>query len=265
MCYGAQMNGAVRLVPLLGFLTFGCATGDGGTGTEEVLVGSTTQALAAEPHQAPTLTPQVSGTLNRLHAVSPVDSQVVWACGAGGTYARTTDGGETWESHVVPGAETLLFRDVEGISADVAYLLASGLGTNSRIYKTEDGGETWTLQIQNDDPNGFWDCFAFWSATEGLTMVDSADGRFPVIRTLDGESWQDIGDNLPAPLPGGEFAFAASGTCMATVGDNWAWIGTGGGAEARILARRGRRLPACSASTSATPSVVFWEEEWGRR
>ncbi len=34
---------------------------------------------------------------------------------------------------------------------------------------------------------------------------------FPVIRTIDGTTWQDIGNNLPAALPG-EFSFASSGT-----------------------------------------------------
>ena len=68
------------------------------------------------------------------------------------------------------------------------------------------------------------------------------DGRFrewPFAGAPDAErrdAWQDIGDNLPPALPGGEFAFAASGTCVATVGKKWAWIGTGGGPEARILA-----------------------------
>jgi len=198
-------------------------------------------ALGAPPkkNQAPTLTPQVSGTTNRLQAVSPVNSQVVWASGVGGTYALTTDGGAHWESHVVPGAETLQFRDVEGVSAEVAYLLASGGGTDSRIYKTENGGATWELQAQNADPTGFWDCFAFWTPTKGLTMADSVNGRFPVIRTLDGETWQDIGDRLPEPLPGGEYAFAASGTCVATFGKRFAWIGTGSTTtESRILATR---------------------------
>jgi photosystem II stability/assembly factor-like uncharacterized protein len=189
-----------------------------------------------KPQQAPTLTPQESGTTSRLQAVSPVNSQVVWASGIDGMWALTTDGGETWESHVVPGVEALQFRDVEGVSDQVAYLLSAGVGTDSRIYKTEDGGATWTLQFQNTDPNGFDDCFAFWTPTEGLTMADSVNGRFLVIRTLDGETWQDIGDNLPPPLPGGEFAFAASGTCVATVGKKWAWIGTGSTTEARILA-----------------------------
>jgi photosystem II stability/assembly factor-like uncharacterized protein len=186
-------------------------------------------------HRAPTLTPQESGTTNRLQAVSPVSPLVVWASGVGGTYAVTTDGGETWRAGVVAGAETLQFRDVEGVSEKVAYLMSAGVGTDSRIYKTEDGGQSWSLQFQNLDPNAFYDCFAFWTPKRGLTMSDAVNGRFPVIRTTDGENWQDIGDRLPeAQL--GEAAFAASGTCVTTQGGRRAWIATGGAEKARILA-----------------------------
>lgn len=183
----------------------------------------------------PTLTPQNSGTTNRLQAISPVNSKVVWASGVAGTYALTTDGGATWHAGVVPGAEALQFRDVEGISGKVAYLLASGVGTDSRIYKTENGGQTWMLQFTNQDPAGFDDCFSFWTPKRGLTFADSIEGRFPVLRTTDGKKWHDIGNRLPPALPG-EAGFAASGTCVATQGKLNAWIGTGGAEKARILA-----------------------------
>ena len=81
---------------------------------------------APKKTDGPTLTPQVSGTTNRLQAVSPVNDQVVWASGTGGTYARTTDGGATWVSAQVPGAELLQFRDVEGVSAEVLDELGLG-------------------------------------------------------------------------------------------------------------------------------------------
>jgi photosystem II stability/assembly factor-like uncharacterized protein len=185
--------------------------------------------------QSPTLTPQTSGTTNRLQAISPVSTEVVWASGVGGTYVKTTNGGATWEVGVVRGAETLQFRDVQGVSGSVAYLLSAGTGTDSRIYKTEDGGDSWTLQFQNQDPNAFYDCFAFWTPKRGITTSDSVNGRFPVIRTLNGRTWEDIGDRLPTALPG-EASFAASGTCVATQGSRRAWIGTGGSVMGRILA-----------------------------
>lgn len=189
----------------------------------------------AGDHKSPQLTPQNSGTTQRLMAISPVNDKVAWAAGAGGTFTRTRDGGKTWKSGVVPGAETLQFRDVQAVSDRIAYLLSIGNGTDSRIYKTYDAGKTWTLQFQNQDPNAFYDCFAFWTPWRGLTMSDSFEGRFPVIRTQDGKTWHDIGDNLP-PAQAGESAFASSGTCVATQGRRRAWIATGGAEKARILA-----------------------------
>ena len=181
------------------------------------------QAMAAE---SPVISAQASGTTNRLQAVSPVNDRVVWASGLGGTFVVTTDGGETWRAGVVAGAETLQFRDVQGVSDQIAYLLAAGSGSASRIYKTEDGGASWTLQFQApDDPNYFYDCFAFWSATRGITMADgiNSTGHFPAIRTKNGRIWKGI--DLP-PAETNEGAFAASGTCVATQGDSRAWIVT---------------------------------------
>ena len=183
----------------------------------------------------PTLTPQDSGTANGLIAVSPVSARVVWASGRGGTFVVTTDGGQTWRSGVVPGADTLQFRDVQGVSDRVAYLLSIGSGADSRIYKTTDGGATWTMQFQNQDPSAFYDCFAFWTPERGLAQSDAVNGRFPVIRTTDGSNWQAIGDNLPPALEG-EASFASSGTCVAAQGRNKAWIATGGASPSRVLA-----------------------------
>src|SRR3989442_681126 len=201
-----------------------------------------TALVASSAASAPTLTPQQSGTTNRLQAISPVSPRVAWASGVGGTYVVTTDGGATWRAGVVPGAEGLQFRDVEGVSETDAYLMSAGSGTASRIYKTEDGGVSWSLQFQNQDPDAFYDCFAFWSPKHGLTMSDAVNGRFPVIRTLDGVTWQDIGDRLPV-AQSGEAAFAASGTCITAQGGKRAWIATRAAAQApRALHRGGFRL-----------------------
>ena len=186
---------------------------------------------------APTISPQQSNTTNRIIGVSPVDANVVWASGSNGTYLLTTDGGQHWRTRTLPGAETLGLRDVEGVTDRIAYILSIGSGTDSRIYKTEDGGDTWTMQAQNTDPNGFWDCFAFWTPRRAILMADSVDGRFPIHRTTDGTHWQDIGDRLPPAQPG-ESAFAASGTCAAVQGERNGWLGTGGSAIARVIATR---------------------------
>jgi photosystem II stability/assembly factor-like uncharacterized protein len=186
----------------------------------------------------PRLTPQTSGTTQGLIAVSPVDSRVVWASGRGGTFVVTTDGGRHWKAGVVPGAEALQFRDVQGVSDKVAYLQSIGDNpTDFRIYKTVDGGAHWTMQFQNQLTGAFYDCFAFWTPKRGITHSDSVNGVFPDLRTTDGSTWQDISSHMPPALTG-EASFASSGTCVATQGDRNAWIATGGAAAARILATR---------------------------
>ena len=151
---------------------------------------------------------------------------------------RTTDGGQTWRAGVVPGAETLQFRDVQAFSASVAYLMSIGANpTDFRIYKTTDGGATWTIQFENQNPNAFYDGFAFWTPDQGILHSDSVNGVFPDLRTIDGMIWQDISSNMPPALPG-ECSFASSGTCVATQGGRNAWIATGGAAIARVLATR---------------------------
>ncbi len=197
---------------------------------------STPTLESASTVSGPTLRPQHSGTTNRLQAISPVNANVVWASGLGGTFVVTTDGGGHWRAGVVPGAEVLQFRDVHGVSAEVAYLLAAGVGSDSRIYKTVDGGESWELQFTATNPAAFYDCFDFWGPRRALVMGDVLNGRLPVLRTRSGgEAWNRIGGLLP-PAQAGEFAFAASGTCVETVGESHGWIATGGAATARILA-----------------------------
>ena len=219
----------------LALLLAGCGDDTVQAPADQATSGAEVDVEASHGATAPTLTPQQSGTTNRLQAVSPVNSNVVWASGVGGTFVLTTDGGNTWKAGVVPGAEMLQFRDVEGVSDKVAYLLAAGVGTDSRIYKTEDGGATWTLQFQAEDPAAFYDCFAFWSRNRGLTFGDAINGVFPTLRTTNGRTWENIGAAMPA-AQAGEAAFAASGTCIATQGEQSAWVVTGGAPKARVLA-----------------------------
>jgi len=183
----------------------------------------------------PTLTLQASGTTSRLQAISPVDDRVAWASGLEGTFALTVDGGQTWRTGTVPGAESLQFRDVHAVDSSTAYLLSAGPGDGSRIYKTSNGGGSWVEQFVNHEPEAFFDCMAFWDESNGIAFSDAVDGRFPVIITEDGEHWNPLPQAaIPAALHG-EGGYAASGDCLVTLGDSTAWFGTGSSNRARVF------------------------------
>ncbi|MCC6316126.1 MAG: hypothetical protein IT361_00450 [Gemmatimonadaceae bacterium] len=168
---------------------------------------------------------QVSGTTQLLIAVSPVDERTVWVSGAGGTWLRTTDGGATWRSGTVRGADSLQFRDVHAVDASTAYLLSIGNGGQSRIYKTTDAGASWTLQFTNPEPKGFYDCMSFWDPSRGVVIGDAIGDEMAILTTSDGGGhWNRV---PPSALPRarvGEGSFAASGTCLVTAPGGRAWI-----------------------------------------
>jgi len=178
---------------------------------------------------AQTLRIQPSPTTENLRGISTPSHNVAWASGTHGTYLRTVDGGSTWQAAQVPGAEALDFRDVEAFNADVAYLLAVGPGDQSRIYKTTNGGKTWSLQFTNKEPQGFFDCMAFWDREHGIAVGDPVNGKFELISTNNGgATWKPLSSSALPPAIDGEGAFAASGTCIAVQGKKNVWFATGG-------------------------------------
>lgn len=231
--------------------------------------GTKTESTPAQP--AFSTTPQVSGTTALLQAVSVVDSEVVWVSGHRGTYVRTTDGGATWHAGVVPGADSLQFRDVHAVSADTAFLMSAGNGELSRIYKTTDGGGTWQLQFTNREPKAFYDCMTFWDADHGIAVSDEVGGRFPIIFTDDGGAhWRRVDPGVLPPALPGEGSFAASGTCVVARSPGRAWIGTGNSSAARVVSTedRGRSwsvstTPLPSAEGIGIASVAFRDELHG--
>jgi photosystem II stability/assembly factor-like uncharacterized protein len=192
-----------------------------------------------------------TGSAARLRGLAAVSARTAWVSGSGGTVLRTTDGGRTWRNVSPPDAAGHELRDIEAFDARRAVVLSIGQGTDSRIYRTSDGGATWQRVFTNPEPAAFYDCLDFWDRRHGLALSDPVGGRFRVLRTDDGgRSWSVVD---PAGMPAaqtGEFAFAASGTCLVTAGRRDAWIASGGGAVSRVYRShdRGRTW-----SVSATP------------
>jgi photosystem II stability/assembly factor-like uncharacterized protein len=225
-------------------------------------------------HALPSWQLKPVATTNQFRGLDAVSQDVAWVGGTEGGIFRTVDGGDTWEDVSPPGTTKLEFRDVEAFGRNRAVVLAAGTLEDSRIYRTDDGGQTWTQTFINTDPDPhlFYDCMAFSDPRHGLALSDpSADGKFRIMATHDGgRSWQVRSNaGMPAALAG-EFAFAASGTCITTTGKHDFWFATGGGAQARVFHSRdfGRTwtvadTPVLSAPTGGIFSLAFRDARHG--
>lgn len=217
--------------------------------------------------------PQQSGTTAEFRGLVAVNDSVVWASGTRGRVVRTTDGGRNWVLQTIPGADSLDLRDIDARSAARAWTMSAGPAEQgqARIFGTADGS-TWTRQFETTKAGVFLDALSFWDDRHGIAMSDPVAGHLTIFTTDDGgATWTQLPpDRAPSVLPG-EAAFAASGTCLAVQGASNVWIGTGGGARARVFRStdRGRTWDVADtpvhAGTSASGifSVAFSDPRHG--
>lgn len=175
----------------------------------------------------------------------------MWVSGTKGMILRSLDDGKFWKQLKVDEGADLDFRDIESFGEDTAYVMSSGDGEKSRIYKTTDGGKTWTLQFTDKRAGFFLDSLTCDSRIHCFALSDPVEGKFLILSTNDGQHWKELPrDKMPAALPT-EGAFAASGTSIA-ICKNGIYFGTGGPA-ARVFhsVDRGRSWTATETPTAS--------------
>ncbi|MFI1992317.1 WD40/YVTN/BNR-like repeat-containing protein [Actinoplanes sp. NPDC020271] len=201
-----------------------------------------------------------TGSSARFRGLAAVSDSVAWVAGSAGTILRTVDGGRHWSSVGPADAAELQFRDIEAFDARHAVALTIGSGTDSRIYTTADAGRTWTRTFQNEDAAAFYDCMTFLDRRNGLALSDPVDGKFRILATRDGgRTWSVLpATGMPAALDG-EFAFAASGTCLVST-HGQAYFATGGGAQSRVFrsADHGRTWKVTATPIPSGPSAGIY-------
>ena len=181
---------------------------------------------------------QPVGTDANFRSVSVAGPDIAWLGGSKGTFVRTVDGGNTWQTGTVPNAQACDFRDVKAIDGQTAYLMSAGPAEKgqARLYKTINGGQTWTLLYQTQQKGVFFDSMDFWDKNHGIVFSDPVDSKWFMLITDDGgQTWQPV---PPAALPimePNEGAFAASGTCLVVQGKRNVWIASGGGQFGRVF------------------------------
>ncbi|HEY0701822.1 MAG TPA: hypothetical protein VGD60_03560 [Candidatus Acidoferrales bacterium] len=168
---------------------------------------------------------------NRLsdHAAGPV----VWASGSNGVILRSPTTAGPWVRLYVRGGEALDFRGIQAFDEKTAYVMSSGEGEKSRIYKTTDGGENWAMQFTDSRGAFFLDALVCDGPTHCLALSDPVDGKFLLVGTTDGEHWKTLPQDTMPPAIKDEGAFAASGTCLAVYGSDIYFVT--GGPAARLF------------------------------
>jgi photosystem II stability/assembly factor-like uncharacterized protein len=211
---------------------------------------------------------QHSGTDASLRGVHAVNASIAWASGTDGTVLRTTDGGEHWQKCAVPpDSDKLDFRGVWAWDAQVAVVMSSGPGEQSRVYRTNDGCTHWSEERRNPYKDGFWDAIAYRTPEDAELIGDPVNGRFyhEVLRT--GRGWK-VDPRFCKATPE-EGAFAASNSSLVVFENGELLLGTGGKSGAHVLLASGDECQTISVplaggnESSGVFSLAFRDRQHG--
>lgn len=141
-----------------------------------------------------------------------------------------TQGNKTVSKQIAYDSLELEFRAVASTSTDF-YMLS--IESPALLYKTGDHGQMEVVYKEKGE-GVFYDAMEFWNDQEGIAVGDPTDGCLSIIITRDGgKSWNKLNCGVLPDQSKEEYAFAASNTNIAVIGDH-TWIATGG-SKARVF------------------------------
>ena len=170
----------------------------------------------------------VDANLRGIALVVHRSSTIVWATGSKGTIVRSLDAGQSWTSVNIPNSAKLDFRAIQTFDGKTVYVMSSGEGEASRIYKSTDSGATWQLQYSDKRKGFFLDALACFDDQRCFALSDPVGGKFLLLATTDGTHWKELpGDHMPPALPN-EGVFAASNSSLLLFEKTQLYFATGG-------------------------------------
>lgn len=114
-----------------------------------------------------------------------LDSQRGFATGGRKSLSRTTDGGRTWTSIPLPGAQDVPLYNVTFLDANTGIATGNSASGSIDIFRTTNGGQSWT-PVTGFPLGGSWYHQKYVSATSGFIGANGA-----LVRTMDaGATWQ---------------------------------------------------------------------------
>lgn len=172
--------------------------------------------------------PQYAGFNTKQLYFAAVDTNNCWAAPVNdapnqGRFIRTTNGGGTWTSSIVPGTTGVVASSITAANAQTAWILFSDGSVG--VQKTTNSGATWTRQASAFPSGGSPRFIKFFDLQNGLVVGNPNGGYWEIYTTTDGgTNWTRVAStNIPAPLSG-ETAYIGGSPC--SYGDRWFWFTT---------------------------------------
>lgn len=106
---------------------------------------------------------------------------------------RTTDGGSTWESLVLPVA-SISSLEISPTDPDILYVTRSGYNSGDKVFRSTDGGVLWT-NISGSLPNLPANCVLYQQGTDNGLYVGMDIGIYYKDDNMD--DWELYNDDLP--------------------------------------------------------------------
>ncbi|RUO25179.1 hypothetical protein CWE09_00070 [Aliidiomarina minuta] len=194
-------------------------------------------------------------------SINAFDDQVIWLGSSHGDVARSTDAGETWElSRPVGQVSQHPIYQIKAIDDRQAFVMSSGRGDASRLFRTRNGGYSWS-QLHRGNGDEHLRCFALINDGEGWILGDTLNDEWHIVRSSNGRTWLRSRSGFSEPALPGEGAFNESGSCVRFANDTWI-MGTAHASTARVMIKSRSALrfnvidtPLSSGSNAGVTSV----------
>ncbi len=131
--------------------------------------------------------PVPTGSASILRALFCVSSTTVYACGADGIIAKTTNGGDTWSTTVLGGSSS--FSDILFTRGGTGYV--SGYNTQTlraELHRTTNGGATWNL-LKTGENNTSYVTLCFTDSSTGYIGMNVGTNGNIMTTTDAGSTW----------------------------------------------------------------------------